>query len=91
MTEKLPDNFGKRFGRFRIAADLVERAPAAVMAVLSQTLVVKAESRYWANDIEYVALSAAFAPVPNGEEAPFYTPTIQQLGPNKYHVTWGRM
>jgi hypothetical protein len=37
---------------------------------------------------EYVGLSDAFRPIPEGSEAPIYTASVEEIGPDVYRVQW---
>ena len=78
IKEALPEDFSKRRGRFSIPHDLIHDTPNALLKVMSECLIVRAESM-WAEDIiEYTALSRYFEPANLGEQIPEYTWIVDQ-------------
>lgn len=68
----LPIDFYQRRGRFTFEESWIKTEPRHLLAVMSQCIVVRAES-LWAEDkIEYTALSKYFDPLGLGSEIPMY-------------------
>lgn len=86
MSTRLKD----RAGRFRIDSGLIDRAPKAMLAVLKDVIVVRAEAVYWGGFIEYTGLCDAFEFVSIGDEIPRHVAEIKDLTGGKYHVAWRR-
>lgn len=62
----------KRRGKFRISNDAIAKEPEKVLMIMACCIVVRAES-FWAEDvIEYFAISEQFKPVDEGEATPEY-------------------
>lgn len=81
----------RRFGRFYISGRMLKAAPAAVEAILSGMVVVRACYAFDRDGIEYSAASQHFDRLPDdGAESPFYEPTVKDLVGGKYHVTWSK-
>lgn len=79
-----------RIGKFCIDVRQIERMPKVAMAILNGCIVVRAESMWHRNAIEYMAISDQFDEVAVGDVCPEYEPQIKDLIGGKYHVTWER-
>lgn len=77
-----------RLARFYISEFIIKKRTPTAMLILAGLLPVKAESQLYAGRVEYVAYGDQFDVVPEGSEAPLYTPTIKDLVGGKYHVLW---
>jgi hypothetical protein len=80
--------FQRRFGRFRISRAMIVGKPALALALLRGVLVVSCDMRWDYDGNEYVGLSDAFRPIPEGSEAPIYTASVEEIGPDVYRVQW---
>jgi hypothetical protein len=68
-----PDkHFHDRVGMFRVANRIIRETPLSVMRLLSTMVVVRAETLFQLDAVEYVAFSMLFDRIPKGEEAPEY-------------------
>lgn len=76
-----------RRGRFRISHDVLRRDYRAAMAALEDVLVVRAESLFGSDCIEYVGYCPSFEPVERGAEAPFYEAQLTNRA-GVMEVTW---
>lgn len=72
----LPFNFSQRKGKFSIAVDLIAECPQAVLAIMAEVIVTRAEASFMDNAIHYEALSIAFSPVELGSTIPAYGITV---------------
>jgi hypothetical protein len=79
-----------RGGKFEIDANLIDRAPKAVLAILKGCIVTRAEHMFHSQRIEYVARGEHFDAVPWCEELPWYDVEVKDLKPGEYLVTWKR-
>ncbi len=61
-----------RFGRFNIPGDYVYDFPEAMLAVMSNCIIVRAEHNFASGMIEYTAVSEQFSEHEDGEEIPLY-------------------
>ena len=62
----------RRIGRFIIPDMWMIVRPQTVFNIMTSVIVVRAESRYDVDGIDYIALGEHFDPVPNCEIAPNY-------------------
>jgi hypothetical protein len=62
----------KRRGTFEITRELIEDAPDEIQKVMGQTVIVRAESLFYNNSIQYHGYSSLFREVAEGEETPRY-------------------
>ena len=76
----------RRIGKFDMSLDHINNRPKVVLAVLSGSIVVRAESLWHKSAVEYVAINEAFDPVPDGVEPPRYDVLVQDLIGGKYSV-----
>ncbi len=56
----------RRLGKFRISHTYIQDFPQSVMELLKDVLIVRAESNYANEEIEYTAMSELFDTVPLG-------------------------
>lgn len=79
QTNRLID--GRQLGRFRVSLLALEyMLSEAVLSAMSNFLIVRAETLYHMNAIEYVAYSDLFEPVEEGCEPPLYLVEIDSDG-----------
>lgn len=78
----------RRIGRFRISHTLLRGHQRDVLAALQRVLIVRAESRWDLDCIEYSGVSDDFEPVPNGIQAPYYTVTIDRKEDGSLTFKW---
>ncbi len=62
----------KRYGRFQIKFDLINRLPDKVQEVLGHMIVVNAEPNYVEKSIIYVAIGNLFEELVDGSKIPDY-------------------
>jgi hypothetical protein len=90
----VPDDIGRRLGRFRIVAYLFYQSPRIVLAVLSGCIVVRCELRCDVRAVEYTACHRDFDFVAEGETVPFYLATLTRMldeaGNETVAVSWSR-
>jgi hypothetical protein len=67
----------RRLGFFRMALPLINQMPAAARAVMSEVIVLRAELKIENDEIEYLAICEAFAPVAPGEIIRRYAASIR--------------
>jgi len=62
----------RKLGRFVLSHGVIEQAPEDVMRLMGRMIVVRAESRYDMDGVEYTAISDYFSCVPAGSIVPEY-------------------
>jgi len=62
----------KRYGRFEISIDLIEKFPDLVKQIQEHTIIYRAEQLYCKRAIEYQAESELFDEIDIGSELPLY-------------------
>lgn len=77
-----------RLARFHISEHIIREYTPAATVILAGLLPIRAEHNFYAKRVEYVAYGDQFDIVPEGGDAPLYTPTIKDLVGGKYHVSW---
>lgn len=70
----------RRFGTFRIPAEMIRTRTADVLRIMAQCAVVRAETHLISDVVEYSAASPAFRPVSLGEIAPTYAWCVTPSG-----------
>ena len=65
-------DLGNRWGRFSIDRECIEEWPLDALFMMNGILIVRAESNFVSNAIDYMALSFLFDEVPEGEISPEY-------------------
>ena len=65
----------KKLGRFQVTIDLLETEPENIRKVMSNFLVLRAET-FYPDYIEYLAYSPLFEEIKEGSIAPFYMVNI---------------
>jgi hypothetical protein len=75
-----------RIGKFSIPLDQINDTPKVALAILAGCIVVRAESMWHSNQIEYIAVNDAFDVVPVGNVPPRYDVIVQDLVGGNYHV-----
>lgn len=69
---QLPPPYDRRFGRFRVGIDAMKEYPDRLAELLARCVVLRAETRFDLDAIEYTALCPSFKPVAPSCEAPLY-------------------
>lgn len=67
-----PYQWHRRLGRWRIARTFIEDWPGAIWELQKLAIIMQADPRWYADDIEYIGISEHFAIVPQGVEIPLY-------------------
>lgn len=78
MSEPMKVVEERRLGRFNVPRIYIAKFPEDVMEVLSKCLIVRAETLYHADAIEYIAFSEMFEPCEDGCEPPMYVADMEQ-------------
>jgi hypothetical protein len=68
--------FERRYGRFRIDADMIADYPEVVMKLMTNMIVLRAEYLVYCNGIEYIAYCPDFEPVQQGYEIKRYSVVV---------------
>lgn len=77
----MSDQLLRRKGRFLVASSIArERIGQGLPLLPNGTAVVRCEHHFDRDALEYCGYHAAFAVVPDGEEAPFYEIRVNRLG-----------
>lgn len=73
----------RRLGRFRVAWSLLDSTPPELMAgAFERTIIVRAESMYQYEAIDYVAYHPEFELLADGDQIPLYECLVYTNGPN---------
>lgn len=80
----------RRLGQFAVDYDLLEYNWNDLLVIFRNMVVVRAEVRMDTLCIEYLAYSPYFAPLGEGEVAPWYQDTITRHPDGAVSVTWHR-
>lgn len=72
MDNEEEERIPRRFGKFSISVNLVDKSPDAVRAIMARCIVVRCEFMYESQSLEYVALCDEFELLPAGSYAPQY-------------------
>ena len=62
----------RRIGTFRIPIELIRQWPAFARDILHDKLIVRAETKFAYNAVEYEAFCIQFEPTPNSDIPPYY-------------------
>jgi hypothetical protein len=62
----------RHVGKFSVSCTMIENDPDVVKQILSKMIIVRAESMYVTNTIEYTAIWDKFSYVELGQEVPTY-------------------
>lgn len=68
----------RRLGQFTITFDLIDRNPEIVREMMSDLIVVRAESMWHFRAIDYIAVGPPFEEVPEALRVPTYHAEIRQ-------------
>ena len=81
----------RRRGRFKITFDMIDALPALVMTAMARCIIIRAESMYAYNRIEYTAISPEFDSIPMGEIAPEYSIEVTNDEAGSYSIMFVRV
>jgi hypothetical protein len=73
-------NENRRVGRFEISRKLIEDRPDIVRSIMGRCIVIRCETIYYTDAIEYTALSPDFNEVPEGRTIPRYVIEVSENG-----------
>ena len=79
----------RRYGKFRVPAELARRFDTSMKRVMGLCIVFRAEHLFYCDEIEYFAVSEHFRPVPPGEMIPEYYWVIEDGYPHAEEVASG--
>jgi len=79
------DDLLRRRGRFELASDLLAEYPGVVMKAFAGVVVTRCEHNYDRQVFDYAAVSPHFELVEDGELAPHYDVTYDEVADT---VTW---
>lgn len=80
-----------RFGRIEVTIDAMRGQPAEMMRVLSDMLVLRAETLIFRNVIAYEVACAELDPVPEGSELPLYHVIVHTKAGKFSHRTFEKV
>jgi hypothetical protein len=80
----------RRLGQFSIPSHIITHQPAEAKAILRNVIVYRAEHMFHKLSVEYIGLSDSFDEIAEGEEAPIYSWSVEELGPDVVRVRWER-
>ena len=66
------EDIRRRVGKFRLSRMMIVASPEDAMAIMGKVIVVKAETLYYNDEIEYTAMSPLFDENPDNCEPPEY-------------------
>ena len=92
--DELSGHAARRYGRFSIDRSLFETAYHHFALALSRCAVVRAELDFASDSIDYIAIGAAFTPVPVGMLIPEYDLVFHNLDAAPHvapRITWTMM
>ena len=81
----------RRIGRFKITLDLIDAHPYLVMTAMARCIIVRAESMYASNLIEYTAISPEFDVIPEGVVEPAYSIKVNTDEAGSYSIMFIRV
>lgn len=81
----------RRLGIFKIPCDSIEKRPDETRAALATCIVVRAESLYHEDAIEYVAISEHFEEIPLGTRPPEYKCILRTEDKKPVFDCWQRI
>lgn len=67
----------RRIGRFRIGVEMINAYPDGCRAIFSKVIILDAMLVVHNDELEYIAICEAFAPINEGEQVPLYIPTLK--------------
>ena len=62
----------RRLGKFFISLKVIDQYPIELKRLFYNVLIIRAETLYWNNTIEYTAISQYFDEIAEGCEPPIY-------------------
>ena len=81
----------RRTGRFKITFDLIDAHPDLVMTAMARCIIIRAESMYAYNLVEYMAISPEFDVIHMGEIAPEYSIEVNTDEAGSYSIMFIRV
>jgi hypothetical protein len=81
-------NENRRVGRFEISRKLIEDRPDIIRTIMGRCIVIRCETIYYTDAIEYTALSPDFDEVPEGRTIPRY---VIEVSGDETHIEFRRI
>lgn len=87
LEVKLPDDLRDRLGMFKVSHDSIKKPAPWLFEVMQNFIIVRAESLYAHDCIQYSAMSMLFEPRVEGAVVPEYEIIINKAEDGKFNIS----